>query len=299
VARLRRPRPRTLAAALVAAGLLAGLLVVPSVLDSDDSDEGTTTQAQRATAGLTHVHALAIEPVEGSLLLASHSGLFRLGDSGLARVGTSRQDLMGFEVAGPGDYVASGHPARAKQAGAALTHLGLIRSTDGGRTWRNVSLAGVADFHILRARERLVYGYDVAGNRFLVSTNRGRTWQRRRVPSDPVFDLAVDPTRPLRALGVFRDGLYGTTNGGRRWGLLSRQLGYLAWPAPTRLYLIDVTGTVFASEDGVLWRPISTLGATPVALTARSALELFVAVDDRTIRHSRDSGRTWQVVASY
>ena len=299
MARLRRPRPRTLAAALVAIGLLAALLIVPSVLDSDDSDEGTPTQAQQAPSGLTHIHALAIEPVDGSLLLAGHAGLFRLGDSGLARVGTSRQDLMGFGVAGPGDYVASGHPPPEDQTDDAVTHLGLVHSTDGGRTWRNVSLAGVADFHILRARGSLIYGYDVAGNRFLVSRNGGRTWQERRVPSDPVFDLAVDPARPLRALAVFRDGLYGTTNGGRRWGLLSRQLGYLAWPSPTRLYLVDVTGAVFTSQDGASWRPISTLGATPVAFTARSARELFVAVDDHTIRASRDSGRTWQVLASY
>ena len=274
--------------------------MLPSVLDSDDSDDATTTRAQQqATAGLTHVHALAIEPVDGSLLLASHSGLFRLGDSGFARIGTSRQDLMGFGVAGPGDYVASGHPPQEDQIGDAVTHVGLIRSSDGGRTWRSVSLAGAADFHILRARGAMVYGYDVAGNRFLVSTNRGRTWQERRVPSDPVFDLAIDPSRPLRALAVFRDGLYGTTNGGRRWGLVSRQLGFLAWPSPTRLYLVDASGTVFAGEDGVRWEPIATLGAAPVAFTARSARELFVAVDDGTIRTSRDSGRTWQVIASY
>jgi photosystem II stability/assembly factor-like uncharacterized protein len=298
MARLSRPRPRTLAAALVALGLIAALLVVPSVLDSDDSDDGRTTGAQQASSGLTHVHALATEPVDGTLLVASHSGLFRLGDSGLARIGPSRNDLMGFGVAGPGSYMGSGHPPGRAQAGN-IAHLGLIHSRDGGRTWRDVSLQGQADFHILRARGPMVYGYDVAGNRFLASTNGGRTWQQRRVPSDPIFDLAVDPSRPQRALGVFRDGLYGTTTGGRRWGLLSRQLGYLAWPEQRRLFLVDVTGTVFTSEDGVLWQPLSTLGATPVAFTARSARELFVATDDRTIRTSRNGGRTWQVLASY
>lgn len=295
---MRRPRPRTLAAIVVAVGLLAALLIVPSVLDSDDSEDATTTEARQQGPGLTHVHALAVEPVDGTLLLASHTGLFRLGDSGLARIGSSRQDLMGFGVAGPGDYVASGHPAGA-QAGAAVRHLGLIRSRDGGRTWRTVSLNGQADLHILRARGPVVYGYDVAGNRFLASTNGGRTWQQRRVPSDPIFDLAIDPSRSQRALGVFRDGLYGTTTGGRRWGLLSRQLGYLAWPAQRQLFLVDVTGTLFTSEDGVLWQPISTIRATPVAFTARSARELFVATREGTIRTSRDGGRTWQVLASY
>ena len=295
---MRRPRPRTLAAILVGLGLLAALLIVPSVLDSDDSEDETTTEARQQGPGLTHVHALAVEPVDGTLLLASHSGLFRLGDSGLVRIGTNRQDLMGFGVAGPGEYMASGHP-QGTQAGPALRHLGLIRSHDGGRTWRNVSLDGQADLHILRARGPVVYAYDVVGNRFLASTNGGRTWQRRRVPGDPIFDLAIDPSRPQRALGVFRDGLYGTTTGGRRWGLLSRQLGYLAWPSQRQLFLIDVTGTVFTSEDGVLWQPVATLRATPVAFTARNARELFVATQDRTIRASRDGGRTWQVLASY
>lgn len=295
---MRRPRPRTLAAILVAVGLLAALLIVPSVLDSDDSEDATTTEARQQRSGLSHVHSLAVEPVDGTLLVASHSGLFRLGDSGLERIGENRQDLMGFGVAGPGDYVASGHPV-GTQAGAAIRHLGLIRSRDGGRTWRNVSLGGQADLHILRARGPVMYAYDVAGNRFLVSTNGGRSWQQRRVPSDPIFDLAIDPSRPQRALAVFRDGLYGTTTGGRRWGLLSRQLGYLAWPTQRELFLIDVTGTLFTSEDGVLWQPISTIRATPVAFTARSARELFVATQERTIRTSRDGGRTWQVLASY
>ena len=300
MARLRRPRRRTLAAALVAVGALAALLVIPSVVDSDDDSDGqTTTQAQPRTPGLTHVHALAVEPTDGSLLLASHSGLFRLGDSGFERVGTKEQDLMGFGIAAPNTYVASGHPAPEDQLGDVVTHLGLIRSRNAGRTWRNVALDGVADFHILRARGPLIYGYDVAGNRLLVTMNGGREWHQRRVPGDPVFDLALDPARPTRALAVLRDGLYGTTNAGRRWGLVSRQLGFLAWPAAGELYLIDVAGTVFTSVDGVAWRPVGTIGASPVALTSGPSGELYVALDDRTIRVSRDKGRTWQPVASY
>jgi hypothetical protein len=56
---------------------------------------------------------------------------------------------------------------------------------------------------------------------------------------------------------------------------------------------------VFTSADGVQWRPIASLGGQPVAFTALSARELFVATSDRTIRGSRDGGLTWQVLAAY
>jgi hypothetical protein len=45
-------------------------------------------------------------------------------------------DLMGFTVAGPGRYLASGHPGlHVDQA----QPVGLIETTDGGVTWTPVS----------------------------------------------------------------------------------------------------------------------------------------------------------------
>jgi hypothetical protein len=71
-------------------------------------------------------------------------------------------------------------------------HLGLIASRDGGRTWESVSLAGDADFHVLRVVEDLIYGYDAATAMLLVSQDGGKSWTERVSPGE-VIDLAVNP----------------------------------------------------------------------------------------------------------
>jgi len=61
--------------------------------------------------GLMHVHGLGVDPADGMLYAATHSGLFRVPEQGRAeRVANRAQDTMGFAVAGPGRFIGSGHP---------------------------------------------------------------------------------------------------------------------------------------------------------------------------------------------
>jgi hypothetical protein len=66
------------------------------------------------------------------------------------RVGDSYQDTMGFTVVGPNRFLGSGHPATDDLPPL----LGLIESTDAGKTWEHVSLLGEADSHVLRSAGR-------------------------------------------------------------------------------------------------------------------------------------------------
>ncbi|MDQ4042025.1 MAG: exo-alpha-sialidase, partial [Actinomycetota bacterium] len=131
--------------------------------DDGDGDDGPAPREE-----LHHIHGLGVDARSGDLFIATHNGLFvaPAGRTSVRRVGDSRQDIMGFSVAGPRRFVGSGHPA----PGAQLTpNLGLIESVDGGRTWRNVSLLGEADFHVLRSAGRTVYGVDSATGRLMAS----------------------------------------------------------------------------------------------------------------------------------
>jgi hypothetical protein len=108
-------------------------------------------------AGPQHIHGLGVNPADGSLMIATHSGLFRAApDSDSAkRIGDRRQDTMGFTVVGPDRFLGSGHPDLRDELPSLL---GLIRSDDGGRSWESVSLLGEADFHILRTAGTRLYG---------------------------------------------------------------------------------------------------------------------------------------------
>jgi hypothetical protein len=72
------------------------------------------------------------------------------------RVADRFQDTMGFTVTGPDRFLGSGHPDGRE---GLSPFLGLIRSTDAGRTRQPVSLLGERDFHVLEAAGSRVYGY--------------------------------------------------------------------------------------------------------------------------------------------
>jgi hypothetical protein len=245
---------------------------------------------------LHHVHGLGVDARSGDLFIATHNGLFvaPAGKASVRRVGESRQDIMGFSVAGPRRFVGSGHPA----PGARLPpNLGLIESVDGGRTWRTVSLLGQADFHVLRSAGRTVYGVDSGTGRLMASRDGGRSWDTRDTPAG-VLDLAIDPRDAGRVVASTERGMFGSLDGGRRWRPLQGDVGgLLAWPAPRSLYLVDARGQVARSTDGGRrFAAVGDAGGQPVAFAGVPG-GLYVALADATVKSSGDGGATWAVRA--
>jgi BNR/Asp-box repeat len=281
-----------LAAAVVGIGALA-------VLSNDrDPSPSLAEMVGDVDPGPIHVHGLGIDPADRSLFIATHTGMYRVApdERNAELVGDSRQDTMGFTVAGPRRFLGSGHPDPAQARAKGLPpHLGLIESRDAGRTWQSVSLLGEADFHVLRFAGRRVYGYDAGGDRLLVSADAGRTWRQANRPA-PLVDLAVAPRDPTQLVASSRDGLFFSRDGGQTWEQRSTRIGLLAWPGPRRLVLVSGTGEVFRSRNvRGPWAEIGNIGGEPAALLAQSAAELYAALHDGTIKWSRDGGRTWSV----
>ena len=297
----KRKRPLPVGLLLLAGTGVAGLLAAGLLLwDSSSSEsEETFTGVPFIDPGPIHVHGLGINSADGSLFVATHTGLFRVGkDSTKAERVTDRyQDTMGFSIVGPDRFIGSGHPdARDRELPPLL---GLIESTDAGQSWEPVSLLGEADFHVLRSAGERVYGYDASHDRLLASADAGRSWQELDKPA-PIVDLAPDP-RDVRRLvattaGGLEQGMYASRDGGRNWARLSDAVGLLAWPAPDRLYLVDEAGKMLVSSDGGRkLSPRGDIGGQPAALLAVSKSELYVALHDGTIKRSTDGGVTWTV----
>ncbi|HEV3479562.1 MAG TPA: hypothetical protein VG144_08945 [Gaiellaceae bacterium] len=287
--------------ALVAVvGAVIAAAVVALTRGRDGDGRGARDLLARSDPGPVHVHGLGINPADGALFIATHTGLYRVPADAqqAARVGESRQDTMGFTVVGPSRFLGSGHPdPDAMREQNLPQNLGLIESTDGGRTWRPISLLGEADFHVLRSRGRFVYGFDATNLRLLVSEDRGRTWSERS--RGMLIDLAVHPQRPSHLVAATEPGFGLSENGGRTWRRLSDRVGLLAWPAPTRLLLVDGAGRVHASQDfGKRWTPVGDIGGQPAAFVAESAQELYVGLHDGTVKRSMDGGNSWEVRAT-
>jgi hypothetical protein len=248
-----------------------------------------------------HVHGLGVNPSDGALFIATHTGLWRVGksDTRAERVGDRFQDTMGFTIAGRDRFLGSGHPdPRDIRNGRLPPLLGLIESRDAGETWRPISLLGEADFHVLRNARDRVYGFDATSQRLMVSRDGGRTWAARTPPA-PVFDLVTDPRRSRRVLAATPRGLFTSDDAGGSWQIRGKLVGLLAWPVPSRLYAIDGRGRVFLSADsGGRWKAVGDIGGRPAAVVATAPRDLYVALHDGTIKRSADGGVSWAIRSS-
>lgn len=292
----RAPSPRTgktttrngargavLGASAVVAVAAAGAVVAFSGGEDEDQVRAASPE------GMAHVHGLAVDPADGQLLAGTHLGAFRVGEDGQIEQFGPTQDFMGFSVAGPGQYLASGHPGAGQDGPAAL---GLIESSDGGRTWETVSLAGEADFHILKARHGRVYGS--SGGALMVSEDK-KTWETRG--SIPLADLVISPEDPETIVVTTQQGMGISTDGGRTFQGLpgTPVLALLAWAEDGTLAGVDPSGGVQVSEDGgKTWEVRGSAGGQPAALTADGE-DIFVATADGRVMESSDGGRTFDV----
>jgi hypothetical protein len=288
------PRGLLLLALLGVTGLIsAGVLLWRS-----SGDESTFSGLSPSDPGPVHVHGLGVNPTDGALFIATHTGLYRVseGQRKAERVGERYQDTMGFTIVGPNRFLGSGHPdlneAREKNLPSLL---GLIESTDSGESWQPISLLGEADFHVLRFAGKRVYGYDASNDRLLVSADHGRSWNELERPG-PLVDLAVDPSDERHLVATTEAGLFESRDGGTSWNRVGRAVGLLAWPTRDRLYLVVGGGQVFVSRNrGRVLAHRGEIGGQPAALLAQRANELYAALHDGRVKRSRDGGASWRV----
>lgn len=283
--------------ALLAVGALAVVAVSAVAAFAAAQTRGGDPMAAEDTA-IAHVHGLGVNPSDGDLYVATHYGVFRIGsDKTARRVGDGAQDTMGFTVAGPDRFLASGHPDLAGMRNGQPTRLGLIESADAARTWRSRSLSGDVDFHALAFAHDRIYGWDSTSGRFMVSSD-GRTWETRS--REALSDIAVDPDDAEHIVAAGADGVIDSTDGGRTWAAQGGPaLTVLSWDDEAGLFGVDAGGAVQRSTDGGdTWRRLGRLDGEAQALLVRPDVLYAAAADHEGttgIYQSTDQGRTWKL----
>ncbi|HET6404889.1 MAG TPA: hypothetical protein VFH78_09590 [Candidatus Thermoplasmatota archaeon] len=279
---------RALTAALLLSLLLSGC--------ASDGPASTPTPTPPASVEIVDVHGLALDPTDASILyVATHRGLLRLDGGGWSYVGEARDDFMGFSAhpSDPRVFWASGHP----RSGG---NLGILRSDDGGITWRRIALEGV-DAHAMAVSQadpqRLYVSWR---GEVLRSDDGGATWAARS--RLPVAGFATHPTERDVVLAATGRGLYRSVDGGDGWQALGDvpTLGVAFDPtAPTTLYAGTATGILRSVDDGRTWTPLALPHAGAFAHFATHAQTpglLYAASYQKGIYRSGDGGATWSVV---
>ena len=221
-----------------------------------EGDPSASTSGVALSTPLDHVHAAV--PVDGGLLVGTHTGVVRVDvvSGAVTPVGTSRDDFMG--LAGSSELlVASGHPGE----GSTLPDpVGLLRSTDAAETWSTVSLTGEIDFHALAVDGDRIAGSATTGD-VLYSEDAGATWAT--IAQMEATSLAWFDGRLWIADGValssWAPGEAAPVDAGGGAAVL-----IAAVSDSSRLWALLADGTLVTSTDGVSWEEaggVSSAGA--------------------------------------
>ena len=298
-----RSNQQTLCALMLALALATGV--------------ASTARAGEAVT-LTHVHGLSYSADGARLMIPSHHGLAIYESAGKGRWSKAdgpSHDYMGFSATRDALY-SSGHPA----PGSGLTNpFGLIKSLDGGKTWRKLGMEGESDFHLLATSygTNAVYVVSHGVNSRMSQSglyhteNDGLQWTRAAAKGlrGEIKSLAVHPsTARIVAVGT-SDGLYLSRDSAESFERLVAGAQVLG-----ATFDLDGANLWFSSYAGkaTLSRVALTAGAKPQALAIPSLSEdavayiaqnpvrrgeIAIASFKRNVYLSRDEGRSWKPIA--
>lgn len=165
-----------------------------------------------------HVHGVGIDPVDSSILYIGTHGDFYQSKDGAppVKVDKVRADYMAFSAPSEkgSPLYASGHPSSGG-------NMGLIKSTDGGVTWQQVStvLEPPVDFHamaVTKSNPNLILGFDSAGRGLFKTTDAGLTWENIGYP-EYISSLAISPSDSQLIFAGSEKGIFKSDDGGNNW----------------------------------------------------------------------------------
>ena len=284
-------------------GMVAAVAMLAQVVIAS-AEAGQTLSLSQLREN-THYHGLAVDPDDPSrLFLATHHGFFTVTPDGFATLISPVQDFMGFtpHPNDPNVLYASGHPSSGG-------NLGFIASTDGGKSWTQLSTGagGTVDFHqmdVSPADPKVIYG--VYGG-LQVSRDGGRHWTAVGPVPEGMVDLAASPASVDRLYAATRIGLYRSDDAGKSWALagFDGEIVSLVEPLADGTVLAFVVGQGLLSADGAklaTWTPLKTDFGERVLLHLAAAHHnpdlLYSTTTQNEIVMSNDGGRSWQPYAA-
>lgn len=274
---------------------------------------GWAASSAYAQVTLTHVHGLAFSSDGKRLMIPSHHGLAVYESGKWSKAPGPQHDYMGFAATAKHLY-SSGHPA---PKSGLVNPFGLIRSSDGGKTWDKLGLEGETDFHLLATgwNTNAVYVWNPAPSSRMrrpglhYTVNNGLAWQpagASGLKGEP-HAIAVHPDNAGVVAVATSAGLFVSRDSGEKFTMVA--------PGQTLSAFFDLDGkhlwygtfdgqarlTRAPLDDG---KPASIelppLGRDAVAYIAQNPAarrEYAIATFERSVYLSRDAGRTWRQIA--
>jgi photosystem II stability/assembly factor-like uncharacterized protein len=184
----------------------------------------------------------------------------------------------------------------------------VLRTTDGGTTWKRTSFgdALLADVGFTDAR----HGVLVALDRIWSTRDGGRTWRlRKQLPMTVLTSVAAGDSRQAWVAGWgTQDGaplVWATGNGGATWRRLPidvpapepgvLQTRQIACAGGSRLWVTCDAGVLSTTDAGKTWELREVAGGVPQAIAAADEAHVLATTQFKALLATSDGGATWPV----
>ncbi len=274
---------------------------------------GVAPAAAFAESTLPHVHGLAFTSDGHTLVVPAHTGLVLYREGRWTKAPGPAHDFMGFSMAKNAIY-SSGHPAPNTPL---KNPLGLVKSTDGGKSWQQLGLSGESDFHLMAASygTNAVYVFSTHPNSRmpqpgLYSTkDDGKSWASAAAAglTGQLISLAVHPAEAATVGVGTVQGLHVSRDGGasfKRIGPVAAvtavafdQDGKHAFFATDKLDGLHRAALDGASTAAESLPRLDNDFVMYIAQNPADVKQLAIATRQRDVHLSRDGGKSWQQIA--
>ena len=238
---------------------------------------------------VSHIHHVKV--VANKVHVLTHEGLYELvGKNDMKLVGKDRIDVMGFTTLG-NVLVASGHPA----VGSKMPNpIGVMKSLDGGLTWKSVSLSGKVDFHYLEGAGSDLYGADSQTGKLMYSADSGVTW--KTLGANSFTDIAVSAEMSGMAIAISNSELLLTENAFKSTTKIKSTLTMtqIEW-RKSGLYGLSGNSLYKSTNSGKTWARQSTFKGAPGILSASDQLMLVTVGSN--IYTSKNEGKSFRKIS--
>lgn len=258
-------------------GIVAGLLLFGS---------SAAMGSGQSIGTVSHIHS--VRAFGDQVVLGTHEGLFRYVDAKTVQsMGPENFDIMGLAVFGKKLY-ASGHPG----PGSKLPEpVGLLLSTDGGKSWNKLGLQGEVDFHLLESAGSDMYGVDSGSGNLLYSNNAGKKWVSRG--KNVVSDIAINPEKVGSALALREGKLISTQKSFVKIRAIDSTLTFTSLDWISGSLLATSGKSLYRSSDlGMTWGKLSDFPESVSTVTQSS--KIIAVVAGNSIFRSTDGGKTFK-----
>jgi photosystem II stability/assembly factor-like uncharacterized protein len=241
--------------------------------------EATSKKGQKmVVARGKSVHAIAVDPANGRNVYAGmpDGRIFKSSDGG--------ETWTMVYQAKSGRVATLACSPKGGQTVLAATGLGVIRSEDGGKTWKPTGLTEDVSSVAMAVDGTSVYA--AAGKRQMMkSTDGGETWTPINAgiaARTEMIDVAVDPADPNTVVCIGTVGwngdCYRSVDGGKTW-------------TQTRTVQRDMKADPTGPDEFGPTCPLSN--PRNIAINPRNGKELYIAANWRPC-YSGDGARTWE-----